>query len=165
MAAISARSNANSPKSPQTICKGDSGDKVHRRRFPFGTAAQEYSRDQLAHFIREQAKIGASPRKISVHYKFFDSDDNPGLSDNIIAKWISMPASGIADWFDANSQAHVTLRREQLELTGVDHPALAALKAEYSTFSAEVSSLCSKLAIDQLECRRLGPSNVCPKAS
>jgi len=99
MAAISARSNAISPNlnSPEAL---DRGIRQSPSPFPFGTAEQEYSRDQLARFIqeaRQQAKIGASPRKISVHYKFLDSDDNPRFSPSTIAEWIAMPASGIAD--------------------------------------------------------------------
>ncbi len=119
MAAISARSNAISPNlnSPEAL---DRGIRQSPSPFPFGTAEQEYSRDQLARFIqeaRQQAKIGASPRKISVHYKFLDSDDNPRFSPSTIAEWIAMPASGIAAWLEANKQAHVTLRRDQMTAT------------------------------------------------
>jgi hypothetical protein len=31
-----------------------------------------------------------------------------------VAEWIAMPASGIADWMEAASHAHVTLRKEEM---------------------------------------------------
>ncbi len=85
--------------------------------FRLGTAApiRKYSRDQPFLFIqeaRQQAITGASPGEISDPY--MNSDDNPFFSPFTVAKWIAMPGSGIADWLDAASHAHVALSKVEM---------------------------------------------------
>jgi hypothetical protein len=113
MAAMYARSNANSPRSPDqfTLERGQVSSPL-----PSATILREYSRDQLLDFIREarnQATSGASPKKISTNYKFLDEDANPRFAPSTIAQWLALPTAGLAGWIDAASHEHVTHRRHQ----------------------------------------------------
>ena len=113
MAAMYARSNANSPRSPDqfTLERGQVSSPL-----PSATILREYSRDQLLDFIREarnQATSGASPKKISTNYKFLDEAANPRFAPSTIAQWLALPTAGLAGWIDAASHEHVTHRRHQ----------------------------------------------------
>ncbi len=96
MAAMYARSNADSPRSPDqfTLERGQVSSPI-----PSATILQEYSWDQLLDFIREtrsQATLGASPKKISTNHKFLDEDSNPRFAPSA---WLALPTAGpVLSW-------------------------------------------------------------------